>query len=126
MDKNHLAAAGFYFTNCSDVARCAFRGVEVCYWKDGDNAIADHQRWSPSCGFIKGLYIGNIPTHSETSSTSQQISRSHDVCGPFMELKPNFRPEQSKYNHLYFGFICTYVFIPVAKIFKFLFCFYSG
>jgi E3 ubiquitin-protein ligase XIAP len=70
MDKNHLAAAGFYFTNCGDVVRCAFCGVEVGYWKEGDNAFADHQRWSPSCGFIKGLFVGNIPIHSETSSPS--------------------------------------------------------
>jgi len=60
MDKNHLAAAGFYITNCGDVVRCAFCGVEVGYGKGGDNAFSDHQRWSPSCGFIKGLFVGNI------------------------------------------------------------------
>jgi len=31
MNKNYLAAAGFYFTNCSDVVRCAFCGVKVGY-----------------------------------------------------------------------------------------------
>ena len=109
MDKNYLAAAGFYFTNCGEVVRCAFCGAEVGYWKKGDNAIADHQRWSPSCGFIKGLFVGNIPIHSETSSPPQQTSRSYDVCGPLMELRPNSRPEQSKYNHLYFGlYVCVY------------------
>ena len=41
MDKNYLAAAGFYFTNCGDVVRCAFCGVEVGYLKEGDKAIAD-------------------------------------------------------------------------------------
>jgi hypothetical protein len=96
MDKNHLAAAGFYFTNSGDVVRCAFCGVEVGYWKKGDNAIADHQRWSPSCGFINGLFVGNIPIGSETSLPSQQTSRSYDVCGSLMELRPNSRPEQSK------------------------------
>jgi len=29
IDKNHLVAAGFYFTNQSDIFRCAFRGVEI-------------------------------------------------------------------------------------------------
>ena len=118
MDKNFLTAAGFYFTNRGDVVRCTFCGMEVGYWKEGNNAFADHQRWSPSCGFIKGLFVGNIPIHSATSSRSQQTSRSLDVCGPFMELRPNSRPEQSKYNHLHFGFICTYVFIWVLKNFK--------
>jgi hypothetical protein len=93
MDKNHLAAATFYFTNCGNVARFDFCGVEVGYWKKGDSAFADHQRWRPSCGFIKGLFVGNIPIHSETSSPSQQTNRSYDVCGPFMELRPNPRPE---------------------------------
>ena len=102
MDKNYLAAAGFYFTNCGDVVRCGFCGVEVGYWKKGDNAIANHQRWSPSCRFIKGVFVGNIPIHSETSSSPQQTSHSYDVCGPLMELRPNSRPEQSKYNHLFF------------------------
>jgi len=104
MDKNHLAAAGFYYTNWSDIVCCAFCGVEVWQWEKGDNAIADHRRWSPSCGFIKGLFVGNIPIHSETSSPPQQTSRSYDVCGPFMELRPNSRPERSKYKIL--GFIC--------------------
>jgi len=33
MDGNQLAAAGFYFTNQSDVVRCAFCGVEVVHWE---------------------------------------------------------------------------------------------
>ena len=93
MDKNHLAAAGFYYTNWSDIVCCAFCGLEVGHWKKGDSAFADHQRYSPSCKFIKGLFVGNIPIHSETSSPSQQTSRSYDVCGPFMKLRPNSRPE---------------------------------
>jgi len=44
MDKNQLAAAGFYLTNWGDVVRCAFCGVVVSYWKEGDDAFIDHQR----------------------------------------------------------------------------------
>ena len=29
MDANQLAAAGFYFTNQSDIVRCVFCGVEI-------------------------------------------------------------------------------------------------
>ena len=61
MDENHLTVAGFCFTNWGDVVRCAFCGVEVGYLKEGDDAFIDHQRWSPSCGFMKGLFVGNIP-----------------------------------------------------------------
>jgi len=74
MDKNHLAAAGFYYTKWSDVVRCAFCGVELGYWEEGDDPFKDHQRCSPSCGFIKGLFVGNIPIGSgnlpETSPQS--------------------------------------------------------
>jgi len=38
-----------------------------------------------------------------------------------MELRPNSRPENSKYNYLYFRFY-VYVFITVQKRFKV--CFY--
>jgi len=117
--KNYLAADGFYFTNCGDVIRCAFCGVKVGYWKEGYNAFSDHQRWSPSCKFIKGPFVGNIPIHSETSSPLQQTSRSNDVCEPLMELRPNSRPKQRKYNHLFFGFymyVCVYTSVKNFKI----------
>jgi hypothetical protein len=117
MDKDHLSAAGFYFTNRGDVVRCAFCGVEVGRWEEGDDAFTDHQRWSPSCGFIKGLIVGNIPIGSDgqpgTSSLpssslsspsslmfSQETTRSYDVCGPYMELRPNSGPEQGRLHYL--------------------------
>ena len=106
---------------------CALCGLEVGTEKKGDNAFVDHQRWSSSCELIKGLFAGNIPIGSEASLPSQETSRSYDVCGPFMELRPNSRPEQSKHNHLFFGFyMYEYVFIPVLKILKLVFCCYSG
>jgi len=39
MDANELAAAGFYFTNWSDVVRCAFCGVQVGRSEEGDDAL---------------------------------------------------------------------------------------
>jgi hypothetical protein len=89
MDKNYLSSAGFYFTNCDDVVRWAFCGVEVGKWDEGDEAFRDYQRWSPSCGFIKGLIFGNFPigsdgqpgTSSSLTLSSQESSSSYDVCG---------------------------------------------
>jgi len=54
MDVNQLVAAGFFFTNRGGVVRCAFCGVEVEHWVEGDDAFKDHQRWSPSCEFLRG------------------------------------------------------------------------
>jgi len=36
MEANKLAAAGFYFTNQCDVVRCAFCGIEVGHWEEGE------------------------------------------------------------------------------------------
>ena len=86
MDKNDMSAVGFYFTEQEDVVRCAFCGVKVGRWEQGDDTFRDHRRWSPSCGFIKGFIVGNIPIGSDdqpgtsSSSLSQETSRSYDVC----------------------------------------------
>ena len=98
MDANQLAAAEFYFTNQSDIVRCVFCGVEIGWWTDGDVALKEHRRWSPACSFVKGLSVGNIPilSNNQPEKTSQQPTRSHDVCGSHYELRPNSLPERSK------------------------------
>ena len=55
IDKDRLAAAEFYFTNQSDMVRCAFCGVEIGSWQHGDDPFKDHALWSPSCGFTRSL-----------------------------------------------------------------------
>jgi hypothetical protein len=58
-------------------------------WEPGDDPFKDHQGWSPSCGFVKGLLAGNTPIGPDDLP-----GRSYDVCGPFMELRPNSLPER--------------------------------
>lgn len=68
-----MSAAGFYFRNLGDVFRCAFSGVAVGQWEEGDDGFRNRQRCSPSCGFFRGLFVGNIPICSyaqrETASS---------------------------------------------------------
>ena len=66
MDVNQLAAAGFFFTNRGDVVRCAFCEAEIGQWVEGDDEFKEHQRWSPSCAFVKKLFVGNIPAPPKT------------------------------------------------------------
>lgn len=114
MDTNLLSAAGFYYTNKGDVVRCAFCGVEVGRWEEGDEPFRDHQRWSPSCGFVKGLMVGNIPVGFDgqpgTSSSSlyQETSHSYDVCGPYLEFRPNSGPERGRLHYMH-------VMVPLSK-----------
>jgi len=105
IDKNNLAAAGFYFTNSSDVVCCAFCGAQVGHW-EGYDPFKDHQHWSPSCGFIRGLFVGNIPIGStvQPPTSPEQPTQSYDVYSPHFELRPNSQPERSKYYYLYVFF----------------------
>ncbi|PSN55309.1 Death-associated inhibitor of apoptosis 1 [Blattella germanica] len=99
MDPHRLSAAGFYFTGRSDVVRCPFCGVEVGDWEEGDDPFRDHQRWSPSCGFVRGMAVGNIPINPHGQpETSFEPNRSRDVCGPFLEIRPNAIPERGMSN----------------------------
>ncbi|KDR09161.1 baculoviral IAP repeat-containing protein 3-like [Zootermopsis nevadensis] len=94
MDPHALSAAGFYYTKRDDMVECAFCGVLVGRWEEGDDPFTDHQRWSPSCGFVRGFPVGNIPINSDGHPETQG-SRSYDVCGPFLEFRPNSGSERA-------------------------------
>ena len=70
IDKNDLAAAGFYFTGFKDIVCCAFCEVQLGQWKENDIPSEEHKQWSPACPFIHGLSVGN-----------EKLNRSRDVCG---------------------------------------------
>jgi hypothetical protein len=109
MDLNNLAAAGFFFTTIGDVVRCAFCGVEVGHWIEGDYAFKEHKRWSPSCGFVNRVFVGNVSAPPNTSQ--QQPSSSYDVCGPYMEYIPKTtRPACGKYTYLHLLFSPVYIY----------------
>ena len=122
MDVNQMAAAGFYFTNKSDIVRCAFCGVVVGYWEKGEDALKEHQRWSPFCEFAKGLGAGNFPilSNDEPEKSPEQPSQSRNMCGARLELRPNSLPERSKYYYLYFFFCYVCVFNNSVLIFNVL------
>lgn len=61
LSPSSMASAGFYYMKREDIVRCAFCGVEVGCWVEGDNPMQDHERWSPSCRFVKKMPVGNIP-----------------------------------------------------------------
>lgn len=61
-----LAAAGFYFLKREDVVKCIFCGVEIGQWQRGDIPMEEHLKWSPSCGFVLHLSVGNVPIKKPT------------------------------------------------------------
>lgn len=88
-----MAAAGFYYLKVADTVRCAFCGVEVGCWVEGDDPMQDHQRWSPSCRFVRKLPSGNIPLTNTSNSHSSDHPRENGyepyVCGHYgIEFRP--------------------------------------
>ena len=77
LDKNYLAAAGFYFTGFKDIVCCAFCEVQLKEWEPEDCPFKEHKRWSPACPFINKLNVGYKPV----ASNNEELNRSRDVCG---------------------------------------------
>lgn len=81
-----LAKKGFYYTHVNDVVRCAFCGIEIGHWEEGDSIDLDHRRYSEHCSFLNnrsrnvplGLETRNMPTSGE------------DTCGKYglLEMRP--------------------------------------
>uniref|UniRef100_A0A1B6KJG8 RING-type domain-containing protein n=1 Tax=Graphocephala atropunctata TaxID=36148 RepID=A0A1B6KJG8_9HEMI len=90
LSSNVMAAAGFYFLKREDVVRCAFCGVEVGCWVEGDDPMQDHERWSPSCRFVRKLPVGNVPLNATNTNNNTDVPKEsgYDTCG-----RIEFRPE---------------------------------
>ena len=101
IDRNHLAAIGFYFTEFRDVVRCAFCAVEAGHWVDGDDPVRTHKRLSPSCGFLRGLFVGNIPLNFDNKPETPSDSGPQIQRAPQLEHRPNSGPERCEYNNFY-------------------------
>ncbi|CAB0014317.1 unnamed protein product [Nesidiocoris tenuis] len=84
-----LSEAGFYYINREDYVRCAFCNIEVGRWVEGDDPMADHERWAPACRFVRNQDVHNIPLNEEAATSSDSGSESlegNDVCGHEMEF----------------------------------------
>lgn len=59
-----LAKAGFYYLRKGDGVRCPFCDLILKGWVEGDEPLAEHKLWSPTCPFIQNQDVGNIPLES--------------------------------------------------------------
>lgn len=81
MDKHKLALVGFYYYGPSDLVKCYFCGVEIGMWDEGDDALTDHIRWSPSCNLIRRNPTNNIPINAELLNQVLPPAPTPDVFG---------------------------------------------
>ncbi|XP_067382509.1 baculoviral IAP repeat-containing protein 7 [Channa argus] len=56
-----LAKAGFFFLGPGDKVQCFCCGGILRCWVRGDSPAAEHKRHFPTCSFILGRAVGNIP-----------------------------------------------------------------
>uniref|UniRef100_A0A146LQQ7 Apoptosis inhibitor IAP n=4 Tax=Lygus TaxID=30084 RepID=A0A146LQQ7_LYGHE len=85
-----MTEAGFYYINRDDIVRCAFCNIEVGRWVEGDDPMADHERWAPACRFVRHQDVNNVPIGEEGSTSGDSGSESlegFDVCGHGMEFQ---------------------------------------
>ncbi|XP_061667352.1 baculoviral IAP repeat-containing protein 7 [Syngnathoides biaculeatus] len=56
-----LAKAGFFFLGPGDKVQCFCCGGVLRCWEQGDSPSAEHKRHFPTCSFILGRAVGNVP-----------------------------------------------------------------
>ncbi|KAM9752315.1 baculoviral IAP repeat-containing protein 7 [Menidia menidia] len=64
-----LAKAGFFFLGSRDKVQCFCCGGILRHWIRGDSPAAEHKRHFPTCSFILGQAVGNIPLQSGSSDS---------------------------------------------------------
>ena len=71
-----LAQAGFYYNGKDDLTLCFACGARKEDWKSGDDPVDIHKRLNPSCPFLVGDNVGNIPFQcsSEDSPFIQRLN----------------------------------------------------
>lgn len=64
-----LAKAGFFFLGPGDKVQCFCCGGILRCWVHGDSPAVEHKRHFPTCGFILGRAVGNIPLQVGSSDS---------------------------------------------------------
>lgn len=61
---NKMAADGLYYSGTGDWVRCAFCGIEIGRWREDDDPLESHRRFSPDCRLITNREPNNVPLRS--------------------------------------------------------------
>uniref|UniRef100_A0A8C6MIB2 RING-type E3 ubiquitin transferase n=1 Tax=Nothobranchius furzeri TaxID=105023 RepID=A0A8C6MIB2_NOTFU len=64
-----LAKAGFFFLGHRDKVQCFCCGGILKCWVHGDSPASEHKRHFPTCCFIMGQAVGNIPLQADSSDS---------------------------------------------------------
>ncbi|XP_014488501.1 PREDICTED: death-associated inhibitor of apoptosis 1-like isoform X2 [Dinoponera quadriceps] len=90
LDRETLAAAGFYYTGKTDAVKCFECHLTLCKWSKSDNPWVDHQRFSERCRFLRGIPCGNVPINVDPDTVAPPEPRTRDYCGIYgVQYRPN-------------------------------------
>lgn len=56
-----MAASGLFYLGVADKTQCYFCKVDIFSWKQGDDVVEEHRRWSPSCRLLLRQHTVNVP-----------------------------------------------------------------
>ncbi|KAG8567042.1 hypothetical protein GDO81_013479 [Engystomops pustulosus] len=73
MSPRELAHAGFYYLGPGDRVQCFCCGGVLRCWEPGDQPQDEHLKFFPSCPFVLGREVGNIPCAAGWDSVDGQI-----------------------------------------------------
>uniref|UniRef100_H3CEA9 RING-type E3 ubiquitin transferase n=1 Tax=Tetraodon nigroviridis TaxID=99883 RepID=H3CEA9_TETNG len=68
-----LAKAGFFFLGPRDAVQCFCCGGILRCWVQGDSPGDEHRRHFPTCCFILGRAVGNIPLQAGSSDSVDEM-----------------------------------------------------
>ncbi|XP_018415079.1 PREDICTED: baculoviral IAP repeat-containing protein 7 [Nanorana parkeri] len=68
-----LSRAGFFYLGPRDRVQCFCCGGILRSWEPGDRPGAEHRKYFPSCPFMQGRDVGNVPLGGATDSVDGQI-----------------------------------------------------
>lgn len=74
VEPKKLAAAGFYYMGINDNTTCFECGLELYQWKEDDQPMEEHRKWSQNCVFLNGMKCDN-------GTCTMPPPRGNDVCG---------------------------------------------
>lgn len=95
-----LAQAGLYYLGQNDRVQCFCCGGILADWDVGDSAWGEHNKHFPSCFFILGQDVGNIPLQGfrEEENRDRQPARAGVHMGTFEERLRSFASVQHPVN----------------------------
>jgi len=81
LDQSTFALLGFYYYGPVDLVKCYFCGIEIGMWEEGDDILAQHMKWSPSCTLICRNVTNNVPINEDLVKHVLSRLTSQDIFG---------------------------------------------